>query len=699
MIAAPDNPAGRAARDEARAAWQRGDATGAEAGCRRALRLGLDDAATWALLGRVLRDRDPIAAESALTRAMERDPRNPDVSFQLGNLHRQQRRYAAAIEAYERTLALAPAHIAVLNNLALALDAGGDSCRAKEIWREALRREPNHRQALGNLAHLLCRDGDYREAAALCETCLRHFHDPDARLWVDYGICQHYLRQYENAEASFRRALALVPDDALTLTNLASVLIDGNDHEGAEPILARAVALAPELPYPAALLANCRQHLCQWDGLDALHAGILRTVETAGNGDWLVNPFTALSMPMLPAIQRKIAQRWANSFPPPPRPAVASSQSFAEPGAKLRLGYVSSDFRSHAVAFLLAEVWERHDRSRFVTHAYSIGPHDASPLRTRIEAAFDRFVECSGDSPDETAQRIRDDHIDVLIDLNGYTTHARSEILALRPAPVQVSWLGYLGTMGADFIDCIITDRIVTPADQQDFFSERLVWLPHCYCPSDTRREIAPQAPSRGAYGLPPDGFVFCCFNNPYKILPALYDVWMRLLAQVGGSVLWLSPANATAAGNLRREAARRGIDPARLAFAPRVGPPEHLARHAHADLFLDTTPYNAGTTANDALFMGLPVVTCLGSTMAGRVAASQLHAIGLAELVSTDVGAYEAIALRLARNPGEMAALRARLAQNRHTHPLFDMAEFTRDLEEALLRIAPGSAGRVAPA
>jgi predicted O-linked N-acetylglucosamine transferase (SPINDLY family) len=521
---------------------------------------------------------------------------------------------------------------------------------------------------------------------------LRAAADTDASLWVDYGICLHHRRDYDGAEASFRRALALAPDDALIWTNLGSVLLDGGAFERAEPVLAQAHMIDPERLYAATLLATVRAHLCRWDELDALHARILERL-SRGDGDHdLANPFTALSMPMPPAAQLRVAQRWACSL----RPARGDMSSGSPHSARvsrppLRLGYVSSDFRTHALAFLATEVWERHDRRQFTTFAYSIGPREVSPLRSRIEAAFDHFVDCDDDAAIETAQRIHDDGIDVLIDLNGYTTHARSEILALRPAQIQLSWLGYLGSMGAEFIDGVITDRIVTPVGAQPFFTERFLTLPHCYCPSDTRREVAAPPTSREDCGLPEDGFIFCCFNAPYKILPDLFDVWMRVLGAVERAVLWLAPGNATACANLRREAARRAIAADRLVFAPRVPPADHLARHAHADLFLDTAPYNAGTTANDALFMSLPVLTCMGTTMAGRVAASQLHAIGLSDLVTTDLAAYEAAAVQIGRDPEAAATLRARLERNRHTHPLFDMARFTRDLEGELLRAARG--------
>jgi predicted O-linked N-acetylglucosamine transferase (SPINDLY family) len=351
----------------------------------------------------------------------------------------------------------------------------------------------------------------------------------------------------------------------------------------------------------------------------------------------------------------------------------------------LRVGFVSSDFRDHPVAHLLTECCERIDRTRTETFAYGLVPEDASAFGQRVKRAFEHFSDVAAEPPESIARRIVEDGVEVLIDLNGYTTHSKSEIFALRPAPVQASWLGYLGTLGAPWYDYVLTDRFAAPPELQRFFTERFLYLPDCYCPSDTKRPVAAVAPSRAACGLPEQSLVFCCFNNSYKILPAVFDVWMRLLARVPGSVLWLSPASATAGENLRREAAARGIDRQRLVFAPRVNLAEHLARHVHADLFLDTTPYNAGTTANDALFMGVPVLTCAGETLASRVAGSQLHAIGLPELVTTALADYEARALELARMPGELEQIRDRLAAHRSSYPLFDMARFTRALDDLL--------------
>ena len=680
---------GAAVLRDARAALQRGDAAAAEARCRDALALGQDGAAVWTLLAIALRPRDAGAAEAALLRALERDPRFVDAHFHLGNLRREQRRFADAVHAYEQALLLVPGHASLLNNLGLALEGSGEHPRAETCYREALRGQPDHRQAMGNLAHLLCRNREYAEALRYCDQYLSTFADADATVWVDHGICVlHHLHDERRAEASFRRAVLLAPDDAPSRVNLGSALIDRGDFVAAADVLARAVDPGPLWLFASSLLALSRQHLCAWDGLGALHAQIAERIAQSAPAECLANPLATLSMPIPAPGQRRVAEAWSHFLlpsPPPARtPPVARRRA-----PRLRLGYVSSDFRNHAISYLLCEVWERHDRTRFETTAYCIGPREESPLRNRIERAFDRFHDAVDDTPERTAQRIRDDGIDVLVDLNGHTRGARSEIFAMRPASVQLSWLGYLGTQGAPWIDYIVTDRFAAPEALQPAFMERFLYLPDCYCPSDTRREIAPLPASRADAGLPEQGFVFCCFNNTYKILPAVFDIWMRLLGGVPGSVLWMSPGEATAMANLRREASARGVAADRLVFAPHVPISEHLARHVRADLFLDTSPHNAGTTANDALMMGVPVLTCAGQTMASRVAGSQLHAVGLPELVTENLQQYEARALALARDASGARILRKRLAANRHTTALFDMARFTQCLEAALVSIA----------
>jgi predicted O-linked N-acetylglucosamine transferase (SPINDLY family) len=336
----------------------------------------------------------------------------------------------------------------------------------------------------------------------------------------------------------------------------------------------------------------------------------------------------------------------------------------------------------------MAELFERHDRNRFEVFAYSYGPDDKSPMRARLAHAFDRFTDIGALSHREAARTIHADKVDILVDLKGYTHHARPAISAHRPAPVQVSYLGYPATMGADFIDYIIVDPFVVPAGQQPFFSERLVHLPGSYQVNDRRREVASARTSRPDHGLPPEGLVLCSFNNSYKISPAFFDIWMRQLRSAPGSVLWLLETNDLVKGNLRSEAGKRGVDPARLIFAPVVPPADHLGRHQHADLFLDTLPCNAHTTASDALWAGLPVLTCSGDTFAGRVAGSLLMAMGMPELVTGSLEAYQQTALALARDPQRLTALRQKLQEKRDTSALFDLPKLTGNIEAAFARM-----------
>jgi predicted O-linked N-acetylglucosamine transferase (SPINDLY family) len=352
--------------------------------------------------------------------------------------------------------------------------------------------------------------------------------------------------------------------------------------------------------------------------------------------------------------------------------------------SRITLGYFSADVREHPVARLIVELFEKHDRSRFSVLGYSYGPDDGSALRRRIVGAFDRFADVRDLSHGQIAQRIADDGVDILIDLTGYTQHARTQVLAMRPAPIQVNYLGYPGTMGAAFIDYILVDDFIAPSSRQPFFSEKLVQLPGSYQANDSRREIAPNTPTRAQCGLPENGFVFCAFHNSYKIGPEMFDAWIRLLKEVPGSVLWLLEDNRFAPANLRREAQARGVAAERLVFAPRMPLSEHLARHRLADVYLDAYPVNAHTTTSDALWVGCPVLTRSGDTFISRVAGSLLTTIGLPDLVTTNLADYERQALRLARDADYLADVRARILANRDRCGMFDAAHFAVGIEKA---------------
>ena len=398
-----------------------------------------------------------------------------------------------------------------------------------------------------------------------------------------------------------------------------------------------------------------------------------------------VNPFEFLALSPIRKT-RSNAPAWvADKYPASTVPLWRGERYAHE---KIRIAYLSADFRDHAVAQSLAGVFEYHDRARFEIVGVSWGADDASEMRARLKQAFDRFINVEREGDSQVARLLRDMEIDIAVDLMGFTAECRTGILAARAAPIQVNYLGFPGTMNAPYMDYLVADRMVIPQGERRHYGETIIYLPDTYLPLDSKRRIG-EAPSRSEAGLPETGFVFASFNNSYKFSPALFDIWMRLLKRVEKSVLWLSAVNPAAARNLAREAQNRGLDANRLIFAPFVPRAEdHLARLGLADLFLDTLPYNAHATAADALLAGLPVLTCKGSTFAGRVAASLLHAAGLPELVTESPDAYETLALKLAGEPAMLAKLKAKLAANRDTHPLFDTARFTRHLEAAYLQM-----------
>ncbi|HYL17229.1 MAG TPA: hypothetical protein VEV20_00990, partial [Burkholderiales bacterium] len=459
------------------------------------------------------------------------------------------------------------------------------------------------------------------------------------------------------------------------------------EREEAIRCFATVLRLEPEHATAAdALLFEMRQ-ACDWSRFDELCGLVLRSVRE--RPDQQIGPFGLLSIPSRPEEQLQCASHFAQRQ----LAAVARDRERLQfgfdrsPRSKLRIGYLSADLHEHATAYLMAELFELHDRTRFEIAAYSYGPDDGTPMRARLKSAFDRFVDVAPLSHADAATRIHDDRVDILVDLKGYTTDSRPEIVALRPAPVQVSYIGYPGTMGADFIDYAVVDYFLAPPGADAHYTEKLVRLPGSYQVNDRKRIVA-DTPARSDLGLPEGAFVFCCFNQAYKILPRVFEVWTRLLGAVPGSVLWLLDPGATAARNLRRELSRRGIDSERLIVASKLPLARHLGRLRAADLFLDTFPYNAHTTTSDALWVGLPVVTYAGDTFASRVAGSLLSAAGTPELITSSLEAYEARALHLARNTPELIALREKLSRNREAAPLFDAPVFARHLEAAYLRM-----------
>ncbi|HYH23541.1 MAG TPA: tetratricopeptide repeat protein [Azospirillum sp.] len=592
---------------------------------------------------------------------------------------RRQGRLDVAEAEHRKALAWLPDFGGIRFNFAVLLHARGRTAEAAEQYRAAVRLMPAFAPAHSNLGAVLKELGGHAEAVAALREAVRLAPDLLAA-WLNLGAVLKELGDPAGAARGFRAALALNPASAEAHANLAQICREAGDPPGAVAAFERALAIGlPDEGGVLAQLVQQRRHLCRWDGLAELSARLVRVV--VGGATQQAHPWIFLGEGAGPAAELACARRYTawRTRGVTPLPPVPTGQ--AKP--RLRIGYLSADYHEHATAALIAELIERHDRARVEVIGYSYGPDDGGALRARLTRGFDRFVDLGLESHADAARRIRADGVDILVDLKGHTQSARPEIAAFRPAPVQAHWLGYPGSMGAGFIDYVIADAVTAPDALQPHFAERIVRLPGCYQPNDRSRAIA-APPSRAACGLPERGFVFCCFNSAYKIGPAVFDVWMRLLGAVPGSVLWLLESHPEAAGCLRREAAARGVDPARLVFSPRLPPARYLARYRLADLFLDTLPVGAHTTASDALWAGLPVLTVVGHAFAGRVGASLLRAVGLPELAMESLEAYAAAALRLANDPAALGALKTRLAAGRDGAVLWDTDRLARDLERA---------------
>lgn len=501
-----------------------------------------------------------------------------------------------------------------------------------------------------------------------------------AEAYNNRGIILQYANRLDEALASYDRAIALQPGLADAYYHRGIVLGDLRRPAEALESLDRAVALQPNHAQAASLAYEFAGKLCDWHDRPQRSRDVVKRTLA---GEFVI-PFVVLCACDDPEIHAKAARNTAMRCP---RFAPVAFTPSPDAEGRLRIAYVSADFHDHATARLMAEMFEYSDRKRFEISAISLGPSDGTAMRRRLEAAFDHFVDAKRFSDRSVAELMRG-AIDIAVDLKGYTRGHRVTIFAQRVAPLQVNYLGYPGTMGSNFIDYIIGDRTVISAAAAPSFSESIVYLPDCYQATDASRVIPAPMERRAIFGLPETGFVFCCFNASLKFTPALFGIWMKLLRQVEGSVLWLFADNDCAALNLRREAAARGVAADRLIFAPQIDYERHLSRLGLADLFLDTLPYNAHTTASDALWAGLPLVTCMGLSFPARVAASLLQAIGLPELVTHSLEDYEQLALSLALNPDRLASIRAKLARNRTTHALFDTRRFCRHIETAYTRM-----------
>jgi protein O-GlcNAc transferase len=651
-------------------------------------------------------------AERCYGEVLQQQPDHFSALHLLGVIACQTRRTERGVELIKRAIGLNPKVAAAHNNLGNALIALKRPEEALASYDKAITLKPDFAEAYNNRGNALMDLKRHEEAIASCDSAIALNPDyanaynnrgnaftalkrpvealasydktialkPDiAEAHNSRGDALIALKRPGEALASYDKAIALKPDYAEAYNNRGNALKGLKRHEEALASYDIAIALKPDIEFLYGNLIFMKMTVCDWSNLETQIGQLVHKIDHA---EKVSHPFTLFAASNSPKLQRKAAEIYALAIYPfkSVLPKIAKRQR----RNKIRIGYFSSDFRNHAGAYSMVEMFERHDHSKFEIIGFSFSPKSAYELKSRLEPAFDKIIDVNSYTDVDVAQLARNMEIDIAIDRNGFANHCRPNIFAARAAPLQVSYRGFPATMGVDYIDYLIADPIVVPADHRENYIEKIAYLPNSCQVYDTKRFIPDDIIFREQVGLPRDGFVFCSFNNNYKITPEVFDCWMRLLKQVDGSVLWLLEDNTMATSNLRKEAEIRGVNSERLIFAKRVPPLDHLARHRFADLFLDTLPCNAHTTASDALWAGLPVLTRIGETFTGRVAASLLNAIGLTELITSTPQAYEALAIELATNPEKLANLKRKLATNRLTTSLFDIQMYTRHIEAA---------------
>jgi predicted O-linked N-acetylglucosamine transferase (SPINDLY family) len=623
--------------------------------------------------------RDYAEAVRLIDIVVKHNPKFDAAHNNRGNALKEMKRFDEALASYDRAIVLKPDNFDALNNRGVVLYELRRLEEALASYDRAIALKPAHAEAFSNRGVVLNELRRFNEAIASYDQAIALNRDY-ADAFNNRGTAFYEAERYEEALASYDRTIALKPDDAEALQNHGNTLSKLKRFDLAVVSYDRAFALKPNLKYLEGHRLYAKMHICDWSNFDDECAHLVAAIQPKRPA---MMPFHLLAIPSSVSVHLRCAQMFAADKCPVSVEELWRGERYSHD--RIRVAYVSADFRDHAVSHLLANMFEQHDRARFETVAVALGLDDRSAMRARLRSVFGQFIDAGGKSDEDVARVMRELEVDIAVDLMGFTSGARPAIMAYRPAPIQVNYLSYPGIVGTKYIDYILADRFVIPEEERAQFSEPVVYLPDAYLGYDIKRKISERTPTRAELGLPERGFVFCAFNNSYKLTPSIFDIWVRLLHAVESSVLWLTGTNATAMNNLRREAQARGVDPERLVFAPFVKRIEdHLARHRVADLFLDTLPFNAQTTACDALWAELPVVTCLGPTFVGRVAASVLNAVGLPELITYSLDEYEALALKLARDPALLAALKQKLARQRTSYPLFNTERFTRHMEAA---------------
>lgn len=622
-----------------------------------------------------------------INKAIALAPQNPSFHFNKGNVLLESKQPQQALASYDKALSLQPGNVQAHNNRGNALKDLQRFEEAVASFGQAIALEPQHAKAYLNRGNVQLALKQHTAATASFDQAIGLLPGY-AEAHAGRGNVLVEQRQLQAGIACYDQAIALDPHNAEAYANRGFAQTELQLWQAGADSYAAALKLKPDYKYLLGSMLHNKMKLCDWTQVQERTEDLVGRIQ---RGEKVSPGFPVLALSASPAVQLKVAQTWVNDM----CPANDALGPIAKRpiAAKIRVGYFSADFHNHATTHLMAGVFECHDKTQFEWIAFSFGPDRQDDMRTRVVQAFDQFIDVHLKTDREIAALARAMGIDIAVDLKGYTQDQRAGVFAYRAAPIQINYLGYPGTMGAAHIDYVIADTTVIPETSQAHVTEKVIYLPHSYfCSSYASNEVRQKQPrqtfTRTQLGLPEKSFVFCCFNNNYKITPATFDSWVRILRQVPGSVLWLFEDNPTAALNLRKEAANRRIEPQRLVFAKKMPLPDHLARHKLADLFLDTLPYNAHTTATDALWMGLPLLTVAGEAFASRVAASLLNAVGMPELIAQNEQAYEAMAVDLATTPVKLAALKTKLVANRLTTALFDTQLITQHVESAYMQV-----------
>jgi predicted O-linked N-acetylglucosamine transferase (SPINDLY family) len=663
---------------------QNGSPAEAEKALLKILNLDTNNLPALEILG-VIKGSKGEHSESAkyLSKAVKINPSNPSLHYNLAKALSECSRDVEAIPHHEQVLGMAPNNPDAWLNYGESLAVLKHNHAALEAFNRALSIQPNYFEALLNQGATLKELQKYEDALTAANKAISLRPDfPQA--WLNKGVSLKALNQLESAIASYDKAISLQPDFADAWSNKATALKDLKRYPEAIAHYSRALDISPDIPYLTGEILHLRMKIGDWTNFDESIQSITQEIFS---GKKVIMPFAALALFDSEEINSKVAHIAADAAGNTQRLNTAPIPKYRN--QKIKLAYFSADFRGHPTSYLMSQLFKLHNRDQFEIYAFSLlngGENDA--MRKQLMQYFDHFIDVEHLSDQEVVDLSRNHEIDIAVDLGGQTMDARTGIFALRAAPIQINYLGYPGTMAAHHHDYIIADQITIPPVNQSFFTEKIIYLPNSYQVNDDKKEISSRIFSKEELGLPSDQFIFCCFNNNFKITPAIFNVWMNILKRVQDSVLWLFEDNEFIKKNLIKEAEARGVLGSRLIFAKRIDQKDHLARHRAADLFLDTLPYNAHTTASDALWCGLPVITIMGDSFPGRVAASLLNAVGLPELITQSLEEYESLAIKLATDSVELKKIKAKLEGNRLNMPLFDTGLFCHHLESAYRQV-----------